>query len=394
MGTASAKRDARSLLPAGESPEQRWARRGTSPRGGVPSAAPEMESVIGFDALMESMEKCMRGCAWKQRSIWCWEHRSQLCAKLSDDLYSGRYRPRKPVVFDVSKPKPRTILATDFLDRVVQRSFNDNLIYPVMSRSWIYDNCACQKGKGTDFARSRLHAHMERCFREAGGPPSVGVCDISGYYDHMLHSVAESRFEAKLPDWGSDFAAATLRNQYGDGPTGYKPGSQMVQIVGIDYLDPLDHLVKERLGVRHYLRYMDDFIIVHQDPVFIAEALSRVASAIADVGLALNRRKTRILMPGEPVPFLGFNHFLDESGRSYMLVLPEKVKQARRDMAVLARLVRDGRMTIEQAGESWRERREHISKGCSRRVLASLDEYVSNLGIGDGIGHRDREADR
>lgn len=344
---------------------------------------------MGFDALMDSLEKCMSGSSWKRRSIWCWEHRAQLCSKLSEDLMSGGYRPRKTVVFEVSKPKRRTILATDFLDRVVQRSFNDNLIYPLMSRSWIYDNCACQRGKGTDFARARLHAHLERGFRERGEAPCVGVCDVAGYYDHMLHSAAEDRFSAKLPEWGASFAHATLRAQYGDGPTGYKPGSQMVQIVGIDYLDGMDHFIKEQLGFRHYLRYMDDFIIIDHDPVRIAESIARIESFVGEIGLSLNKKKTSVIMPGEPVPFLGFNHFLNDSGRSYMLVLPEKVKQTRREMAALARLARDGRMTISQVEESWRNRREHIAKGCSGRVLDSLDAYVSMLGIGDGDGNRD-----
>lgn len=106
-------------------------------------------------------------------------------------------------------------------------------------------------------------------------------------------------------------------------------------------------------------------------------ARSRVIEHRDDRGLVSSREVLRC------------DHFLNDSGRSYMLVLPEKVKQTRREMAALARLARDGRMTISQVEESWRNRREHIAKGCSGRVLDSLDAYVSMLGIGDGDGNRD-----
>lgn len=334
---------------------------------------------MGFDALMRSLELCMRGCSWKSRPAWCWEHRAEFCAELSDKLMSGRYRPKPTVEFTVARPKERRILATDFADRVVQRSFNDNLIYPAMSRPWVYDNCACQRGKGTDFARNRLHAHMEKALREEGVPCRCLYLDVRGYYDSMLHEVTEDRFRRRLPGWGYDFVRATLAHQYGADGRGYKPGSQLVQIAGIDYLDPLDHYVKERLGAKHYVRYMDDLVILSGDAAFLERCRRELAERLALVGMEAHPRKTHIGKPGAPVRFLGFDHLMGDEGRAYMLIDPAKVKQTRRDMVKLARLAGDGRLTIEQVSESWGCRRAHISKGCSRRTLDSLDEYVNRL---------------
>lgn len=333
---------------------------------------------MGFDALWRSLELCMRGSSWKSRPAWCFEHRVEFCAELSAKLMRGDYRPKDTVKFTVTRPKERHILATDFTDRVVQRSFNDNLIYPAMSRSWIYDNCACQKGKGTDFARNRLHAHMERAWRE-GGPFSCLYVDVSGYYDHMLHEVSKARFRGKLPDWGYEFVAATLAHQYGGDGRGYKPGSQLVQIAGIDYLDPLDHYVKERLGAKHYVRYMDDLVILSSDEGYLAGCLAAITEQLAIVGMAPHPKKTRIGQPGAPIHFLGFNNLMGRNGHAYMLVDPDKVKESRRDMAKLVRVAGDGRLTMGQVKESWECRRAHISKGCSKRTLESLDRYVSDL---------------
>lgn len=377
--TGRAKRDARNPLPEGPGPEQRRAGRAGSPRGGPASAPPTPEEVFGYDAIYRSLELCMRGCSWKARPAWCWEHRAEFCAALSERLLTGEYEPRPTVSFEVARPKQRTILATDFTDRVVQRSLNDNLVYPAMSRPWIYDNCACQRGKGTDFARGRLHAHMERCLREEGGPPACLCVDVRGYYDHMAHDLTEARFARRLPPWAFDFVRRTLRHQYGSSGRGYKPGSQLVQIAGIDYLDPLDHLIKERLGARHYVRYMDDLVLLSSDEGFLRDCLDEIARQLSEVGMGPHPGKTRVVGSGAPVRFLGFDHMLGSRGRAYMLVDPAKVKQTRRDIAALARLAGDGRLTMGQARESWECRRQHISKGCSARTLDSLDEYVSRL---------------
>ena len=65
----------------------------------------------------------------------------------------GKYKQKKTRKFKVYYPKERDIVSVHFRDRVFQRSLNDNILYPKISRSFIYDNMACQKGKGPDKAR-------------------------------------------------------------------------------------------------------------------------------------------------------------------------------------------------------------------------------------------------
>ena len=37
------------------------------------------------------------------------------------------------------------------------------------------------------------------------------------------------------------------------------------QFLAIFYLNDLDHYIKEKLGCKYYIRYMDDFIIIDTD---------------------------------------------------------------------------------------------------------------------------------
>ena len=74
----------------------------------------------------------------------------------------------------------------------------------------------------------------------------------------MRHDVTAAMFREYCDPWTAGEAMRTLDRQY-KGDTGYNPGSQMVQIAGIAYLNKLDHYIKERMRRKIYIRYMDDF---------------------------------------------------------------------------------------------------------------------------------------
>lgn len=70
--------------------------------------------------------------------------------------------------YKVYEPKERDIVSTRIKDRVFQRSLCDNYFYDTMTKSFIYDNCACQDGRGTEFARKRLICHLQKYYRKHG----------------------------------------------------------------------------------------------------------------------------------------------------------------------------------------------------------------------------------
>jgi hypothetical protein len=48
------------------------------------------------------------------------------------------------------------------------------------------------------------------------------------------------------------------------------------------YLNELDQFVKHRLKVRHYLRYSDDFILVHEDPAQLLAWREQIQAFLAE----------------------------------------------------------------------------------------------------------------
>lgn len=351
---------------------------GGSKFAGPPMSAPDILDVIGFDALWESMERCKCGVMWKRSVAQFVLNAPYEIARLSDELINGRYKPGKPSRFVVTCPKRREILGIPFRDRVVQRSYNDNLLYPLMSRTWIYDNYACQTHKGTDFARGRMRCHLERHFRKHGLAGAILCLDVRGYYNHMLWSVMEQNLARKVPQWGVEHAMGVIRSQGRDG-RGVTAGSQTSQVVGVDYLDRMDHFIKERLHVSGYGRYMDDAILIHEDPSFLEEALQQIAFLLSGIGLELHPVKTKIIPIWQPFTFLGFKFRLTDSGKVTMALNRDSVGAMKRRVSGLARLESRGlrqQGTAFAAYEGWRA---HAQKGCSRSLVERCDAWFQGL---------------
>ena len=119
-----------------------------------------MDKIIDFDSLWESAMKCKRGVLWKPSTKHYNLNAVEETHRMHGKLAQGKWKNGKPKPIKILHPKRRDGLSISFKDRVYQRSINDNVLYPSVQRSFIIDNCACQKGKGIDFARDRLKKHL------------------------------------------------------------------------------------------------------------------------------------------------------------------------------------------------------------------------------------------
>ncbi|MBI2501557.1 MAG: RNA-directed DNA polymerase, partial [Deltaproteobacteria bacterium] len=88
-------------------------------------------------------------------------------------------------------------------------------------------------------------------------------------------------------------------------PTGIPIGNLTSQFFANIYLNGLDHFIKERLKCRYYLRYMDDFVIFHDDKNFLWQAKVEVQKYLRALRLTIHENKCRIFNTRNGIPFLG-----------------------------------------------------------------------------------------
>ncbi len=340
----------------------------------------EVEKVISYEALYASMLKCQVGVMWKASVAHFVLNGASEISKLENELRSGTYLARKTKPFYVYEPKKREVMGMSFRDRVFQRSLTDNIVYPELTRRFIYDNAACQTGKGTDFARDRLHCFLHKFYRRHRLDGYILQCDIAGYYKNMSHEVLKNEFRTHLSPEIYVLVERTFNCEF-EGDRGYYPGSQIMQISGAALLNDLDHYIKEKLRIKYYLRYMDDFILLHHDKDYLESCRLKISSKLAEIQLELHPKKTRIYPLNQPIKFLGFYHRLTPTGKVVMLLDPKNVKRERKKLYRMVQKAKRGegglnRKKIDECYQSWKA---HASHGNSYKLLQRMDDYYESL---------------
>lgn len=317
----------------------------------------QKEEIIDFDSLYESMWKCRKGVSWKPGVKHYTLNGITETVKLCRELESGTYQNGKPKTIQILYPKKREGLSIPFRDRVYQRSINDNVLYPEMTRHFILDNCACQRGKGPDFARKRLKKHLWNFYCNYGLDGYVIQTDIHGYYPNMRHGEVRKCFERYLDPEVFQMVMKVLDSQYA-GDTGYNPGSQMVQIAGISLLDRLDHHIKERLHVKHYIKYMDDLLILEHSYERSEEILKVITDCLSELGFEVNEKKTHIRPISEGFEFLGFNYKLTETGKIVMTITGQNVHHEQKKTV---HMIRSGatKEKCDECSHAWEAHADH-----------------------------------
>lgn len=340
------------------------------------------EKVCSFRNLYKAMHKCKRNVMWKDSVAGYVKNGLVNCYKLRQALLDGTYKIDKYSLFTIYEPKKREIVSTRMNDRVFQRSLSDNYLYDAVTNSFIYDNCACQTGKGTSQARDRLKCHMQRYFRKHGIEGYVLKCDLSNYFGSTPHSIAKeavaSRIDSKWVEQHTDKIIDSF-NQGANPNVGMGLGSQITQLTELAVLDKLDHIVKEQLGIKQYIRYMDDFILIYPDKEYLNYCLKEIDAYITSLGLTLSKKKTQIFPVKQGIKFLGFIFRLTETGKTIMKLPKENITHEKRKLRKLKELVVSGKMTKDHVDECYNSWKAHAEQGDTHNLILSMNQYYKNL---------------
>lgn len=346
----------------------------------------DKEMIIGEDALFDSMNKCSKGVKWKGTVAYYRHHWPDEIGKLSKELHNGTYKERRAKFFTVTEPKRREIMSIHFRDRIYQRSLNDTAIYPQVAPYFIDDNFACQKGKGTDAARNKFARYMRDYFQKYGLEGYVLKIDIKGYYPNMDHKFAEKMLKEYVDETTFEMARKILDHLPGE--VGYNPGSQIVQIVGITALNKIDHYIKEVLGIEYYVRYMDDFILLHQSKAYLEFCLCKIREMLRDQKMSTNDSKTTIKPVTIPVKFLGFMYRYTSTGKLIILADPKKIKHERKKIMRMVALVDKGKLTKYDADRHFKAYKASVRYGNSHNLLHRLNLWYESLWNGGADNER------
>ena len=76
------------------------------------------------------------------------------------------------------------------------------------------------------------------------------------------------------------------------------------------YLNELDYYIKHRLKARYYIRYVDDFLILHTSRGKLQEWKEKIDTFLREkIKIELHPEKSKIISLGRPIPFMGLKIF-------------------------------------------------------------------------------------
>ena len=335
------------------------------------------DKAISFEELYKGLQKSSRGVKWKDSVASYWANGLKNTYKLRQELLHGTYRISPYQRFMIHEPKEREIVATRIRDRQFQRSLCDNVLYPQITKSFIRDNCACQRGKGVDDALNRMDAHLHRYYRKHGAEGWVLKCDIRHYFAETPHDVAKAAIRKRVHDDEAYNRAAEIIDSFG-GDKGIGLGSQVSQLVELAVLDDFDHWVKERLHVRNYIRYMDDFILIGDDRAYLEHCLALITEKLSALGLTLNA-KTHIHPLKQGVMFLKWRFILSEHGKVIRRMSKACINRERRKLRRLQHLVLAGKRTLNDMRINFLSWTANAKRGNTRGIVSHMQHYYNDL---------------
>lgn len=249
---------------------------------------------------------------------------------LREEIYSGTYHIDKYFIFYVYEPKKRMIMSIAFRHRVVQWAIYRK-INPIFTQGYIRDSYGCIDGRGSVRAMKRLRYWLTDVNRGAGSWYYLKL-DISKYFYRISHRVLKKILRKKISDKRLldllDGIIDCPHTPFGL-PPGKSPGevepSEMLYDVGMPignllsqvfanlYLDALDQYAKRTLGIKHYIRYMDDVIILcdSKEKLRVWKDLIEIF-LLSELELHLNK-KTCIRPINQGIEFVGYRVWPDRA---------------------------------------------------------------------------------
>ena len=218
--------------------------------------------------------------------------------KLKQELEDGTYKPSDYRTFYVYEPKERLIVAPAFRDSVLQHTVY-NYIYDLFDKKFIFDSYGCRRLKGTHKASARLQTFM----RKHSNDEYYLQLDIRKYYYNISHSILKKLLTRVVEDKRIVDLIMLFVNT--SQKIGLYVGNVLSQLFGLIYLNPLDHFIKRVLKVKHYLRYVDDFILVGISKEKANEFKEKIETFLKD-NLELELSKFRIAKIKYGCNFVGF----------------------------------------------------------------------------------------
>ena len=299
------------------------------------------DKLCSYENLLLAFRKAKKG---KTQKLYVIEFESKLeenLLKLQKELIEKIYQPEPIVTVIIRDPKTRKIGKAAFRDRVIHHALV-NILHPIFDPTFICDNFASRKKKGHHKALERFDSFIRKITNN--GKKLKGIkdnnyvggyalkADIKKYFESVDHEILLRIIREKVKDENVLWLAQQILTYSSNSSVkgrGMPLGNYTSQFFANIYLNKFDYFVKHTLRIKYYLRYVDDFVILHKDKERLERYKRYIDEYLNTLGLRLHSTKSRIIPLHEGVPLLGFRVFYH-----YRLLKESSIRQLKRNLRI------------------------------------------------------------
>jgi hypothetical protein len=314
---------------------------------------------------------------------------------LQDELNACTWHPSPPTCFVQLTPKAREIHAPAFADRVVHHWLVpqlENLYEP----TFIHDSFSNRVGKGTHAAVRRLQRFVRQVASGQGGGYYLQL-DVANFFNSIhrptLWQLLKRRMErAGLPavvqrathallnypiertgvHWAcsaEERAAVPAHKRLENSAPGcgIAIGNLSSQFFANVYLDRLDQFVKHVLKAQRYVRYVDDFVLVHHSREQLEAWRDAIAAFLASELRLQLKAEQKLLALGDGIDFLGYVVL-----PTHTVVRRRVVSHCRQKLAAWARRRDRSAAALEELRSVWSSYLGHFRHARHHRLLVRM----------------------
>lgn len=287
--------------------------------------------LFSYPQVYQAYKNCRRTKRNSLRALaFEWNH-EEFLLKLVDELRAGHYKPGTSICFYIRKPKCREIFAAQFRDRIVHHLIYKH-ISPVWERIFIHHSYACRPEKGTHEAAQALQKFLRMATANGKHRAYYLKMDIKNFFmsidrEALFRMLSPKCIQGALKELLSvvvfhnptknylmqdrECLRTMLPKQkslfYARPGCGLPIGNLTSQFFANVYLNALDQYIKHHIKARFYIRYMDDYVLVHHDPKVLHEWKDQITRFLQDeLKLSVNNNATHIAPVSGGVDFSGF----------------------------------------------------------------------------------------
>ncbi len=323
---------------------------------------------LTFDKMLSAHIRASKGKKTKKEVIIFEMDLETNLIRIIDEIKNRKYKFGEYRQFLVYEPKERIIKSLPYRDRIVHQWFVEEFIKPYYSKRFIKDTYACIDGRGTHIAVLRTQEYMRK-MQKTNKDYYVLKCDIKKYFYNINKSILVNILKNRIKDkLLLNFVNVILD----DGEEiGIPIGNFTSQYFANIYLNELDHFIKEKLQVKYYIRYMDDFVLLVENKKEALYLLEKIKEFL-NINLKLELNTKSKYFPNKfGIDFCGYRIY-----ETHIILRKRFKSKVNKNIKLWRKLKGEDKFLRDKCYRSWNSFKAHASHANSYNYISELDNLV------------------